>query len=401
MPYREGPTLERQEKRHRRDVEAKEEARRGGPPGQRAGRGSEPAAVPARVRLDELLPEDLEQLPTREKHGRRRSDSVERRARKLRASAAGPETEAGEAPEAGEGLVVAITRGECDVELCGATVPCHLPKALTLAQQSELAVGDRIRLGRRPNGALVAAEILPRRNRLSRPDPLLAHRERVLAANLDLAVIVTSVRRPPFSPGLVDRFLVALAHGGVAAALVVNKIDLLDQDPAEEPELAALASYRALGHPLLFCSQRSGSGLEALARLLAGQVAVFVGHSGVGKSSLLAALAPQAEIAVGDVSAGNARGRHTTSRSRIYRLDNGARVIDTPGIREFGLWRMEPRELASYFDEFAPHLDGCHFSNCTHTHEPRCAVRAAAERRQLSPERYAAYLRILESLATR
>ncbi len=359
--------------------------------------------MPRRDRPEDLLGDDADLLPTREKHGRRRADAVRRRAEKLRpqGSAEPPAQETAGAPLPGEALVISITRGQCEIELGGEILPCHLPKSLALAQQSELAVGDRIRLARRPNGALVAAEILQRRNRLSRPDPLLAHRERVLAANVDLAVVVTSVRQPPFSPGLVDRFLVALAHGGVPAALAVNKIDLLAGPPEEDPELASLATYRSLDLPVVLCSRTSGAGLEALATLLAGKVAVFVGHSGVGKSSLLAALAPEAEVRIGEISGANSRGRHTTSRSRIYVLGDGTRIIDTPGIREYGLWRLDARELATYFDDFAPHAADCRFTDCSHTHEPRCAVRGAAERGELAPARYATYLRILESLKAR
>jgi ribosome biogenesis GTPase len=302
-------------------------------------------------------------------------------------------------------------------------VLCHLPKALALVQKSDLAVGDRLRVTRRPNGELVVAQVLPRTSRLSRPDPLLAHRERVLAANIDLAVVVTALRRPALATGLLDRFLVALAHGGVPAAIVVNKYDLAEAPPASpassvdtagepgppaspappdaagDPELARLAPYRALRIPFLFCSAKTGLGIEQLRDLLAAKTVVFVGHSGVGKSSLLAALSPELDVRVGEVSAMNARGRHTTTRARIYRLPNDTRIIDTPGIREFGLWKLSREELSGYFEEFEALSPQCRFNDCSHSHEPQCAVREAAASGALDLSRYETYLRILASLS--
>ncbi len=363
--------------------------------------------------------DDFEDLPLRQKRGQRRSEGIVRRAERMQAPP--PARAAGdEAPDptvAGEALVVAISRGQCEVELAGEILLCHLPKALAQVQQSDLAVGDRLRVARRPNGELVAAQVLPRQSRLSRPDPLLAHRERVLAANLDLAVVVTALRKPALATGLLDRFLVALAHGGVPAAIVVNKYDLAESSAPdtnagsagsagnsaqEDPELARLAPYRALSIPFLFCSAKSGRGLEELRALLAGKTVVFVGHSGVGKSSLLAALQPELDVRIGEVSALNSRGRHTTTRARIYRLPHETRVIDTPGIREFGLWKLSRAELALYFEEFESLAPNCRFNDCSHSHEPNCAVRDAAGSGALDPAldpgRYETYLRILASL---
>jgi len=355
---------------------------------------------------------DYDDLPLRQKRGQRRSEGTLRRAERLRAPVTerGPGDEATEDNEAalpGEALVVAITRGQCEVEMGGEIVLCHLPKALALVQKSDLAVGDRLRVAPRPNGELVVAQVLPRHSRLSRPDPLLAHRERVLAANIDLAVVVTALRKPALATGLLDRFLVALAHGGVPAAIVVNKYDLAEApgpagsngfDTAGDPELARLAPYRALRIPFLFCSAKAGLGIEELRALIAAKTVVFVGHSGVGKSSMLAALSPELDVRVGEVSTLNSRGRHTTTRARIYRLPNETRIIDTPGIREFGLWKLSREELSGYFEEFEPLAPQCRFNDCSHSHEPDCAVRAAAAAGTLDSSRYETYLRILASL---
>ncbi|MCB1009939.1 MAG: ribosome small subunit-dependent GTPase A [Acidobacteria bacterium] len=365
-------------------------------------RASEKArAKPSRTRLDVEDWErwELDALPQRQQRAERRTEPLGKIVDRLRAESAEAAAESKvDERLAGEGLVVSITRGQCEVELEGASLVCHVPKALALTQQTDLAVGDRVTVSRRPGGALAVSSILPRTSRLSRPDPFLAHRERVIAANLDLAIVVVSLRKPPLSPGLIDRFLVALAHGGVAAAIAVNKVDLADEPREEDPELELLAPYRDLETPLVPCSGKTGEGIAELAALLAGRTAVLVGHSGVGKSSLLAALAPEIDVRVGEVSEHWGKGRHTTTRSRIYDLGGGTRLIDTPGIREFGLWKLEPAELALYFDEFEEPAASCRFNDCTHSHEPACAVRAAAESGAIPPERYAAYLRILESL---
>jgi ribosome biogenesis GTPase len=374
---------------------------------------------------------EFDDLPLRQKRGQRRSEGIDRRAERLRAPAPakGPAEPASKAAAASpptspltpsdpllpnEGLVVAITRGQCEVELDGEIVLCHLPKALALVQKSDLAVGDRLRVTRRPSGELVVAQVLPRTSRLSRPDPLLAHRERVLAANIDLAVVVTALRRPALATGLLDRFLVALAHGGVPAAIVVNKYDLAEAPPAGpsadpalsgslaaggDPELARLAPYRALRIPFLFCSAKTGLGIEELRALLAAKTVVFVGHSGVGKSSLLAALSPELDVRVGEVSAMNARGRHTTTRARIYRLPQrhaDHRHARDPRVRPLeALARGAVGILRGVRGALAP----LPVQRLQPLARAQCAVREAAASGALDLSRYETYLRILASLS--
>ena len=368
-------------------------------PGSDTRRAPEPDAAPEPVALERWEDEALDAVPLRQKHSGRRSDRARRRFERLQAPLAVPATNEAEVALAEPATVVGIARGPCEVELAdGSFLFAHLPKALARAEKSEIAVGDRVLLARRASGELVVARILPRTSRLSRPDPFLAHRERVLVANLDLAVIVASLRRPPLSTGLIDRFLVALAHGDVPAALVINKVDLAGDLAESDPELARLAPYRRLQLPLFFCSAKSGAGLAELRAAIAGRTVVFVGHSGVGKSSLLNALLPEAMAAVGEVSHASERGRHTTTAPRIYRAPGGTRIVDTPGVREFGLWKMGPRELAGYFEEFAEPSAACRFTDCSHRHEPRCAVRLAVESGAIPAERYETYLRVLASL---
>lgn len=370
------------------------------PPAAPAGRarGDAEDDSTARQRMDRgaLGDEDLDRLPLRQRRRGRRDAPAQRRVDRLRVES--PPSGAGEEGAGEPAAVVALSRGYAEVELAGGeSVLVHLPKALGRARDSELAVGDRVRIERRAGEAVIAG-LLSRTSRLSRPDPLLAHRERVIAANVELAVVVSSVRRPALSPGLIDRILVALAHGGVASAIAVNKVDLVTEPRAEDAELALIAPYRALESPVLLCSTRTGEGLEALRELIAGRMVAFVGHSGVGKSSLLNALAPEAAAAVSEGAGPQGRGRHTTTRARVYRLSRGTRLVDTPGIREFGLWKMTTAELAAYFDEFAVFAAGCRFADCTHSHEPRCAVRAAVDAGELSGARYETYRRILASL---
>ncbi|HLK21136.1 MAG TPA: ribosome small subunit-dependent GTPase A [Bryobacteraceae bacterium] len=279
------------------------------------------------------------------------------------------------------GFVVETGPGFCDVVASGERTRCRFP--------GDAAIGDNVLFS--PERRRIH-EILPRRTELSRPDPHNPRIQRVIAANVDVVVNVVSLKTPPLHAGLIDRYLIAIARSGAAPLICVNKIDL--QSAAEE--LDPLRPYQALGIPVIFCSAASGIGLTELFAALAGKLCVFAGHSGVGKSSLLNALNPEIEIATGAVSTGNEKGRHTTTSSALYHLSNGATVIDTPGIREFGLWDITPTDLRNYFQEFLGHP--CAFSDCTHTHEPNCGVKQAVAAGEIHRSRYESYVRIRASL---
>lgn len=280
---------------------------------------------------------------------------------------------------------------------------CVLPTALAHDQQSRIAVGDRVVFARHGEDHRVL-EVRERRTYLARPDPLNPHQRRVVVANVDVVVQVASVRRPALRPALVDRYLVAIQQGGAEAILCVNKIDLVGDDEREEA-LAPLDAHRGL-LPIVPTSAETGEGIDTLRRLLAGKIAAFVGHSGVGKSSLVNALDPSIDAETGTVSDAVDKGRHTTTRSSLYVLGaDGSgddfepiRVVDTPGIREFGLVDLSPEELREYFPDLVELAAGCRFSDCTHDHEPSCAVRAAVEAGELAEARYQTYRRILRSL---
>lgn len=291
------------------------------------------------------------------------------------------------------GTVITVGARSCQVVLDGRTVECTLSADLASSQQTDLAVGDEAILEKR-GSAYVVHGAKPRRTKLSRPDPGKASLERVVVANVDRVVVVVSVVSPPLHPRLIDRYLIAIQRGGAKMALAVNKLDLLD-DPTEE--LAKLRPYEALGVPIVRCSATRGEGKEELRELLKGSLSAFVGHSGVGKSSLLNSLKPELGLNTGGVSEGYGRGTHTTTASTLWDLGDGTRVIDTPGIRSFGLWNIREEDVPWYFPEFA--LAGrCRFNNCTHTHEPDCAVKEAVGRGEISEDRYDTYVRIRRSL---
>lgn len=310
-----------------------------------------------------------------------------------------PGTDAADRGGARTGRVVAISSGSCRVLDGERAVDCVLPSELARDQRSAVAVGDRVVYSAHGDSHRLR-RVLPRSTVLSRPDPQNPRHERVIAANIDIAVHMESVVRPPLRPALIDRYQIAIARGGAEAAVCVNKMDLLATPEERRRELDKLVPYRELGLPILPCSAKTGEGIEELRALLAGRTAVFVGHSGVGKSSLLNALAPGLDADTGAVTRRSGTGRHTTTRSSLYRLADDIRIIDTPGIREFGLWQLTEDELAAYFEDFGPHAECCRFNDCAHVHEPECGVRAAVEAGDLPAARYEAYLRIRASLGS-
>ena len=289
------------------------------------------------------------------------------------------------------GVVTAVSKGRAEVWLDGEAHECILAPDIARRQQTDITVGDDV-IVHRGEAASTVRQVLPRRTLLSRPDPQ-TRTERAIVANVDVVVVVVSVGSPPLHPRIVDRFLIAVERGGARPVLAVNKLDLLD-GPELEEELAKIRPYEQIGIPVVRCSAQEGAGVDQLRSLLLGRTGVFVGHSGVGKSSLLNALRPELDLKVGGVSDGYGRGRHTTTSSSLVDLGDGTRLIDTPGIRAFGLWKIGREELPWYFPEFE--TVRCKFRDCAHLHEPGCAVREAVDRGELSPVRYQTYLGLLE-----
>ena len=289
-------------------------------------------------------------------------------------------------------LVVAVHGVLATVELDGAAVRCAPRPGLDCFP----VVGDRVDVAA-PAGSHdppAITRVLPRRGVLAR---LRADRKRrsakpgaeqVLAANVELAMIVVAVARPPFHPRLIDRYMVLAQKCGIPVGICVNKCDL-----GREPR--GLALYRDLGLPTVAVSARTGEGLERLRHALAGKTAVLTGHSGVGKSSLVNALLAEDRAATGEVGGRRGQGRHLTSAAALYRLGAATAIVDTPGLRSLSLRGIDDAELAGLFPDFAGFAPDCRFRDCRHDHEPGCGVRAAAARGDIPPARYDTYLRIV------
>jgi ribosome biogenesis GTPase / thiamine phosphate phosphatase len=293
------------------------------------------------------------------------------------------------------GLVAGIQRGgELSVLLDAATHRAKLSREL-LQRQVAVAVGDRVRLVQEHDDRQTVIGIEPRRTRLARIREDRTRRsgfgreEAVLAANVDVAVIVAAVAQPPFHPKLVDRFLVICQYGGIRPVLCLNKCDLVGEPPD-------VSIYEQLGLPIVYASAATGAGLDELRSVLRGTIAVFTGHSGVGKSSLANALLGEDLLAVGAVRGANGRGRHTTTASTLLQWDASSFVVDTPGVRSLGIWKIDPTTLGWYFPELDAFSPACRFSGCSHTHEPACAVKDASEAGEIPRQRYESYLRMMD-----
>jgi len=280
---------------------------------------------------------------------------------------------------------------ESDLDNESLTKRCHLR-----ANLPSIVTGDRVIWQEGdPQGIVVAVK--PRSSELCRPDN--RGRLRPVAANIDCIVIVIAPIPEPHR-NLVDRYLVAAEHQGITPILVLNKSDLMDDDN-RDTLLDMLTSYSALGYDCLQVSAYSGDGMGLLTDRLDRITSVFVGQSGVGKSSLLNTLAPGTDTAVGALSEAITKGTHTTTTARLFHLPNGGEVIDSPGIREFGLWHLDPADVVNGFVEFRPLLGCCKFRDCQHMgNEPGCAIEEALTRGELTRERVNSFRHIVQSLET-
>jgi ribosome biogenesis GTPase len=306
-----------------------------------------------------------------------------------------------DAPHTREGLVLRSTGSWYDVQTDEGPVQARVRGKFRLDERdvtNPVAVGDRVRMRMEDDGTGLITDLLPRHNKLSRRAAgRRAEREHVLVANVDAAWCVQAARLPSFNPGFVDRFLVMAESFGVPPGIVINKMDLLVSDEHADDIAYWQALYESLGYPVLLVSAETGWGLDEFRERLEGKTSVVAGPSGVGKSTLLNAVEPSLDLRTGEVSGKTKKGRHTTTFAELLPVAGGY-VADTPGIREYGIWDMEPEELSGYFVEMLPYLDDCKFSPCTHDHEPGCAVKEAVENDEIAPERYLSYLNILASL---
>ena len=259
----------------------------------------------------------------------------------------------------------------------------------------KLAVGDEVELERDARGgAWAIGEILPRRSQLTRREPGGGRGERVLAANIDQVVVVFAAAEPEPHVRMLDRFLVIAAANELTARIVINKVELVGEAVARQ----RFGDYERAGYPVHLTSVKRSLGLAPLGDALAGQVSVLTGPSGVGKSSLLNAIYPGLNLRVGEISRSVMKGRHTTVGAEMHPLPDGGFVLDTPGLREVGVWSLPPDALDHCFLEFRSLLGECRFVDCTHRVEPGCAVRAAVDAGAISAARYESYARLYEEL---
>ncbi len=298
-----------------------------------------------------------------------------------------------------KGLVIKNTGSWYEVRTPeGATISCKIKGNLRLKGYrctNPVAVGDEVTLDPKPDGTAFITGIGNRRNYIIRRASNLSKEFQIIAANLDQAALVITLANPVTNTTFIDRFLATAMAYSVPAVLVINKVDLLEAaDDAELLEAFAYL-YESIGYKVILTSTLTGKGMDELKDALAGKTTLLSGNSGVGKTSIINAMIPDAGLRVGDVSQAHHTGMHTTTFSEMLDLPGGGCLIDTPGVKGFGTIDFERAQVAHYFPEIFEASANCRYNNCTHTHEPHCAVREAVEDSRISQSRYASYLSIM------
>lgn len=290
--------------------------------------------------------------------------------------------------------VVRATGSWYDVLHDGAMLRCRIRGKLRLKgvrSTNPVVVGDEA-VCEADGGDCVIVDIVPRRNYVIRRASNLSKESHIIAANVDQALLMVTLRSPETPKEFADRFLVTCEAYKVPAAILLSKIDLQDAETVAEFR----AVYEGAGYRVLEVSAKEGRGVEEVRKLLAGRTTLVSGNSGVGKSTLIQTIDPSLDIRTGEISDSHHKGRHTTTFSTMYPLAEGGAVIDTPGIKGFGLLDIDDAELWHYFPEMMRVAPGCRFYNCTHTHEPGCAVVEAVKAGEIAWSRYESYLKILD-----
>ena len=260
---------------------------------------------------------------------------------------------------------------------------------------SPVAVGDYVNIIMNPEGTALISAIDDRKNYIIRKASNLSKQSQIIAANLDQALLIITIKQPETSTTFIDRFLAGAEAYRVPVVLVFNKTDLLNDDERRyQQQMVEL--YETIGYPCIEISAETGMGIDQLQTLLKQKVTLVSGNSGVGKSSLINAIIPHADQRTAEISNAHGTGMHTTTFSEMIELAEGGYLIDTPGIKGFGTFDIEREELTSYFKEIFEFSKDCKFNNCTHTHEPGCAVLQAVENHYISASRYQSYLNMLE-----
>ena len=292
-----------------------------------------------------------------------------------------------------KGLIIRSQSGFYTVETEEGRLVCGLRGRLKKGRIAGdiVAVGDRVQVTRLGEKEGVIEAIEPRLRAFIRlaPNPQGEYQQ-ILIANPDQVVIVFACTQPAPHLGMLDRFLVIAEKQAIPVLIVANKVDLIGEGQAQ----ALFGHYASLGYPLIYTSAQSGQGVEMLYESLAGKISLFTGPSGVGKSSLLNAIQPGLGLAVRQISRATRKGRHATVVRQMFPLQRGGYVADTPGLKALAFWDVAPEELDGYFPELRTLVQHCQFSNCTHVHEPGCAVLEAVQKGQVHPERYRSYLKM-------
>jgi ribosome biogenesis GTPase len=285
----------------------------------------------------------------------------------------------------------------------GVSFSCRIKgkfRTQSITSTNPVAVGDRVRIViEKDTQEGIITEIFPRKNYIVRKSVNLSKQIHILAANVDVAFLMVTLNNPVTYPAFIDRFLATSEAFGVEVVLLFNKEDTYSE--TERNELSDLKSiYENIGYQCLEISALYGHQVEAVRSIMKDKVCMLSGHSGVGKSTLVNALAPGLQIKTAEISEHHQQGQHTTTFAQMHTLDFGAKIIDTPGIRGFGMIDFEKEELGDYFREFFVLKDQCKFNNCLHVDEPKCAIKAAVESGDIAPSRYKSYLQMLEDEST-
>lgn len=297
------------------------------------------------------------------------------------------------------GLVVKNTGSWYTVKTdSGQLIDCKLKGNFRLKgirSTSPVAVGDFVQIVTNAEGTAMITAIDDRKNYIIRKSPNLSKQSQIIAANLDQAFLLVTIKYPETSTIFIDRFLAGAEAYRIPVVLVFNKTDLLNEEEHHYQQMM-MNLYETIGYHCVEISAETGQGMEVIDALLAQKVTLLSGNSGVGKSTLINVLIPHAEQRTAEISDAHGTGIHTTTFSEMITLPHGGYVIDTPGIKGFGTFDIEPEELTSYFKEIFAFSKDCKFNNCTHTHEPGCAVRTAVENHYISESRYQSYLSMLD-----